>query len=269
MKRWRNRTPWRTFPARLLLLLIPLQLYPVRTVAQSTSVTTTEEADQISIRPMACPLKMTGGFLGYFFGYEHAGHEWTDSWQRDRIRDPENYSLAEYVPLGDPYYIESRDGEARWYEPRILVRCTITEVWSRGHIIASRASYKVVANGGNVVECGSGGGTGGTELMPATEPYSPEYDPYMSSDSYAGDGGACGGDSEAGTDGSTGTSTGSGTQYQPGDSTGGETVDWGTGTGNGGTSACGDKAIVEYACIDIWVDGVGWQEWGCGYVTTC
>jgi hypothetical protein len=60
-----------------------------------------------------------------------------------------------------------------------------------------------------------------------------------------------------------------GTQYQPGDYTGGETVDWGTGTGNGGTSSCGDKAVVEYICIDIWVDGEGWVEWGCGFVTTC
>lgn len=69
--------------------------------------------------------------------------------------------------------------------------------------------------------------------------------------------------------GGTGEEGGSGTQYQPGDYTGGETVDWGTGVGNGGVSSCGDAAKVEYICIDIWVDGEGWVEWGCGYVTTC
>lgn len=62
---------------------------------------------------------------------------------------------------------------------------------------------------------------------------------------------------------------GSGTQYQPGDHTGGETVDWDTGVGTGGSSACGDDARVEYICIDIWVEGQGWVEWSCGYATTC
>lgn len=65
-------------------------------------------------------------------------------------------------------------------------------------------------------------------------------------------------------------SSGSGTQYEPGDYTGGETVDWGTGTGNGGTSVCGEAAFVEYVCIDVYNEETGaWEEWGCGYVTTC
>lgn len=61
---------------------------------------------------------------------------------------------------------------------------------------------------------------------------------------------------------------GSGTQYEPGQSTGGETVDWGSGTGNGGSSACGDSAVMEYVCIDIW-NGEQWVEWACGYATVC
>jgi hypothetical protein len=70
------------------------------------------------------------------------------------------------------------------------------------------------------------------------------------------------------SDGSSGGSTGSGTYYSPGDNTGGETVDWNTGQGNGGSSVCGGTAVVEYICIDEW-DGEKWVEWSCGYATTC
>lgn len=85
----------------------------------------------------------------------------------------------------------------------------------------------------------------------------PAYDPY------GNDGGemVCG---------NGGTSGGSGIPYDPGDHSGGETVDFGTGVGNGGSSACGAAAVVEYVCIDIW-DGERkiWVEYACGYVTTC
>lgn len=103
--------------------------------------------------------------------------------------------------------------------------------------------------------CGGGGGgsTGGTELIENVG-YAP-YDP-MVSVSGGGIAHDCG--------------SGSGTQYEPGDYTGGETVDWGTGTGNGGTSVCGEEAFVEYVCIDVYDEETGaWEEWGCGYVTTC
>lgn len=74
----------------------------------------------------------------------------------------------------------------------------------------------------------------------------------------------------SGTDAGGCAGTGSGAQYQPGDYTGGETVDWGTGQGNGGTSVCGNEAMVEYVCIDVYNEETGfWEEWGCGYVTTC
>jgi hypothetical protein len=102
--------------------------------------------------------------------------------------------------------------------------------------------------------CGGGGAgsTGGTELIENVQ-----YDPYDPMVSASADGGAA-------------YDCGSGTQYQPGDYTGGETVDWGTGEGNGGTSVCGSAAMVEYVCIDVYNEETGfWEEWGCGYVTTC
>lgn len=111
--------------------------------------------------------------------------------------------------------------------------------------------------------CNGTGGGGSTALVSVVDP---GYDPYASIEPYNADG-----DCESGTPAEGGGSTdeGSGTQYQPGDSTGGETVDWGTGVGNGGSSACGSTAIVAHICIDVWVEGVGWVEWSCGYATTC
>jgi hypothetical protein len=107
--------------------------------------------------------------------------------------------------------------------------------------------------------------TGGGQIMPPGgvdnyPAYSESYDPYAEGDTYDG---TC-----DGSGGSGGGSGGSGIQYYPGDSTGGETVSWTTGQGNGGSSACGGAAVVEYACIETW-NGGGWETWGCGYVTTC
>jgi hypothetical protein len=269
----KTRIRWRALTSAVLAVLLPFHLLPARLIGQGDSSTaveyTTPDEYQVT-RPMACPLQLTGGFLGFFFGYEHAGHEWTDQWQRDRVLDPVNHSLAEYVPAGDPLYIVSRDDRARWYSPRLTVRCTVTEWWSRGRIVRARDSYKVIGHGGNVVECGSGGGGTSRELAEHTDPYASSYDPYAAAD-YSGGGGTCSGMEDSTDSGGTGgTSTGSGTPYQPGDYTGGETVDWGTGEGNGGTSVCGDKAMVEYVCIEIYNEETGfWEEWGCGYVTTC
>lgn len=113
----------------------------------------------------------------------------------------------------------------------------------------------VLVRRGSTGEGGCGGSSGGdTELIAALD-YDP-YDPVMYEAAAAG--GSC-----------TETESG-GTQYQPGDYTGGETVDWGTGEGNGGTSVCGNQAMVEYVCIDVYNEETGfWEEWGCGYVTTC
>lgn len=85
------------------------------------------------------------------------------------------------------------------------------------------------------------------------------YDPYGGPDDGGGlEDGDCGGSGGGRT----------GKQYQPGDYTGGETVDWKTGQGNGGSSSCGAEAVVEYVCIEEW-DGEKWVPWECGYATTC
>lgn len=85
------------------------------------------------------------------------------------------------------------------------------------------------------------------------------YDPYSDGD----DGSMPCGESDSG-------GTASGVQFYPGDNTGGETVDWNSGKGNGGKSACGAAAVVEYVCFDTWnEEKQQFEEWGCGYVTTC
>lgn len=124
----------------------------------------------------------------------------------------------------------------------------------RGHALVPRdpINRPVLVRRGDL-SWGCGGSSGGTELIEHVE-----YDPYNPMISASDDGsGSC-------------AETGSGTQYEPGDSTGGETVDWGSGEGNGGTSVCGNQAMVEYACIDVYNYETGaWEEWSCGYVTTC
>jgi len=86
-----------------------------------------------------------------------------------------------------------------------------------------------------------------------------EYDPYDPANQDDG----CGGEGGGGWGGS-------GTQFEEGDHTGGETVDWNTGKGNGGVSACGQNATVELSCIEMWNDKKQkWDIYSCGYVTTC
>ena len=87
-----------------------------------------------------------------------------------------------------------------------------------------------------------------------------EYDPYEESSPEPG----------IYCPGNGGGGEGSGISYQPGDTTNGESVDWYTGKGNGGVSACGDKAVVEFACLDFYNEKTGnWDLYLCGYVTTC
>jgi hypothetical protein len=129
--------------------------------------------------------------------------------------------------------------------------------WGIGKVLSFEGTVWRV--GDDDVACGGGGGGGrggtGGELV---EVVGYDYDPYDPGVSL--DGGDC----------ESGGSTGTGTQYEPGDYTGGETVDWGTGIGNGGTSACGEEAMVEYVCIDTYNEETGeWEKWGCGFVTTC
>jgi hypothetical protein len=123
-----------------------------------------------------------------------------------------------------------------------------------GHFYGKNYTGPIVPNP-DYEDPDSGGG-GGTKCGPNT--FYAEYDPYAPDDE-----GDCPDASESG-------SGGSGTEYHPGDSTGGETVDWGTGIGNGGQSACGTAAVVEYVCIWIWNDvGQKYDLYSCGYATTC
>lgn len=90
--------------------------------------------------------------------------------------------------------------------------------------------------------------------------YRADYSPYSN--------GARRNDAESCDD--DGNGSGEGTQYEPGDNTGGETVNWGDGTGTGKPSDCGARAVVEYICLDVYNEVTGdWEEWTCGYATTC
>lgn len=110
---------------------------------------------------------------------------------------------------------------------------------------------------------GGGGGSGGGGVPIRNSVSGPSYDPY---DEVGGSDEGC--DSNSGDGSGGGGDSGSGTQFGEGDYTGGETVDWGTGTGNGGTSECGTAAQVRYVCIDVYIDGE-WRDYACGWATTC
>jgi hypothetical protein len=161
------------------------------------------------------------------------------------------------------YYAPARNNVLLACDGRYVFRNNVIRVWT-GHFYGKLYNGPIVRNP-EYEDCedGGGGGGAGTQLIAVTgDAYDP-YDPQFSTSEVNGDSSNCG---SAPT---SGTTTGSGTQYEPGDNTGGETVDWGTGVGNGGESACGDTAIVQYVCIDYWVKGVGWVEWSCGYATAC
>lgn len=134
--------------------------------------------------------------------------------------------------------------------PEIHVRCTAKDHYFLGKLISVTEDYEPVQFFGTVVECSSG--SGDRRLLIDDDAYDPYYGGAGCSETSSGSGGG----------------SGSGTQFGPGDSTDGETVDWKTGVGNGGSSVCGSKAIVEYVCIDILTED-GWVEWSCGFATTC
>lgn len=132
-----------------------------------------------------------------------------------------------------------------WNESGTYINVRRAIEWDRGSATITRWGRDSDSNGG-----GSCDGMDANTRRVYYDPYSEEPQ-------------SC-----TGGDGSGSGGGGSGTQYYPGDSTGGETVDWGTGRGNGGVSKCGASAVVEYICIDYW-DGQRWVEWSCGYATTC
>lgn len=125
-----------------------------------------------------------------------------------------------------------------------------------GHLYGKNYTGSIVRNPDYEDPNGGAGGTkcdGPKTLYAIYDPYSPEDDEDCDTGDVAGGGG-----------------DGSGTQFEPGDNTEGETVDWGTGVGNGGVSACGSAAVVDYVCIYYWNDsGQKWDLFACGYATTC
>ena len=217
--------------------------------------------------PTTCPLYLRGGLPGWLFGIPHAGHRWTAAWDRGEVLSPDHararyhpQSYDGYASYGKGDYIEAYYSDARWYKPQIDVKCTAVDHYFAGRWIGRDESYDPYKYYGTVEECTRSSGSGGTPLIDDSgyDIYSPDYGSYSCKEI---PGGSSGSEGEG--------STGSGTQYGPGDSTGGETVNWSTGVGDGGGSVCGAAAVVEYVCIDIYYEGVGWVEWGCGYVTSC
>jgi len=176
------------------------------------------------------------------------------------VLDPVNYSLATYRPtswngfaVDKGNYIVSYDHDARWYGAMLEIKCTATWIYFLGHVIGVTDLYKIVGHFGMVEECSAGPNAAYMDDT-AYDPYSPDW----------GTSGGCSGQS------GSGGGAGSGTQYQPGDNTGGETVDWHTGIGNGGESACGQAATVELVCVDVWNDRTQkWDQYACGYATSC
>jgi len=137
------------------------------------------------VRPATCPINLHGGLVGWLLGYPNGGYTWTAEWSRYRVPDLADYSHAEYHPdsydgytSGRGDYITSRDGEARWYQPELYVRCTATDKYFMGHIISTTERYSVLANRGEIVVCR---GTTGL-LDEPTGDYgggpSAAYDPY-------------------------------------------------------------------------------------------
>lgn len=201
-----------------------------------------------------CDLRLPPRFAYPFAGgIETAGVQFLTSWQSFVLTAPRP-SLNWYHAIPDRHPI-SVDGDHRWDDAAVRVHCYV--VRNPYGLIHHRDP---VATGGVVRRLPSACQGGTDDFAPIT---SDAYDPY--GDGEPGPGSDC---ESTGSEGA-GESGASGTQYEPGDATGGETVDWATGRGNGGQSVCGDQAVVEYLCIDVWVDDVGWVVWSCGFATTC
>lgn len=165
------------------------------------------------------------------------------------------------------FYQNAYTRDNRYYAPaggEVLLACdgnyvannVFIRLWV-GYLYGKLYNGPIVRNP-NFTACSEGGSTSGNTAR-RSDLYEDDYDPYEPAWGYQ--------ECEGGTDGASEGS--GGTQYEPGDYTNGETVDWETGVGTGKPSACGADAKVEYICIEVWVDGVGWVEWSCGYATTC
>jgi hypothetical protein len=209
-------------------------------------------------RDFPCEYGLSARFYEHY-GVEFEGYMFLTDWVSKRSDFPLP-SWNWYRPLPNRSLI-SNDGKARWDNAEIQVHC-----WVYRRLYVLRIHRDVVAAMGQLVELCEDDWR--IDLRREDSDYdgdgsrlgSSRYDPYASSWGYEE---FCSDNNDGGA------GNGSGTQYYPGDYTGGETVDWETGVGNGGTSSCGETAKVEIICIDVWVEGVGWVEWSCGYATTC
>lgn len=225
----------------LLALMFGQQVQVVQAQQEQTVVVVSPDEYWV-VRPATCPIHLRGGLFGWLSGYPHAGFEWTAEWTRYRIPNQTDYSHAEYHPASyDGYaqgkgdYITSLDGDARWYEPELYVRCTATDKFFLGHIISVTELYSVLDNRGEVVVCrgrttlldepvgdypGGGGGPDAT------------YDPYNQFE---------------------GSSTGCESQSS-------------SGGGGGGTAVCHD----EYVYVEVSYDaGATWEVIWEGYAQVC
>jgi hypothetical protein len=216
---------------------------------------TTEE--YVEIRPWVCPYALSPGYRWnpYGFPQEYEGRRYwfPNEWRQSLIGT--GASEANYWAYPNPDPLDDTR-ELQWVGAGHRQKCTV-ETRTRNGRTSTTYHFKQLAEYGYLRRVFSGDDECGGDAGLDHEIYDAGYDPTQS-------GGTCGGD------GGGEESGGSGIQYQPGDYTGGETVSWEDGTGNGGTSVCGDQAKVEYICIDVYNEETGsWEEWSCGYATTC
>ncbi len=252
----------------LLALLLVIPVIPHGTHAQTGSYETSVEGSGYEdmyvgeFRDVPCEYSFSARFYSYY-GVEFEGQMFMTQWRSKLGLD------RAPLPSWNWYYaypmrtVVSNNGKYRWEDAEIQVHCW---VYRAMYVITHHRDH--VASLGRLVELCEGDwkrdvrredgyyddGDDGSRLG------SSKYDPYSSSWGVTD---FCADDNDGGGGGAGGT------QYYPGDYTNGETVGWSDGVGTGGYSACGQDAKVEYICIDVWVDGVGWVEWSCGYATMC
>lgn len=206
----RSRTP---LPPLLLCLFLSLPGIASGLHGQADDETIPVSPDEYSeVRPATCPMTLRGGFTGFVFGYPHAGHEWTANWSRIAVLSAV-YDLADYQPQAyDGHrYIVSRDGEARWYDPRIRVRCTATYHYAFGQLQRVSIRYRTVQNFGTVMETGACGGTVDPSIAEPLgaetyDPYDPAPGPVVTALSGTECDGGSGGDGDSGDTGGGGAS---------------------------------------------------------------
>jgi hypothetical protein len=221
------------------------------------------EAQRYGEWDVPCDLQLGPRFSRpYNHGVIYERKEFLTSWQSASSAFPlPSYNWYNATPNPDPV---STDGTAYWDNAGVKVHCWV----ERNPYVTVNHRHPVDYRGfvrSRSGECiGGSGGTGDDGSIGDNAAYgSTEYDPY---DSGLPEDESCSG----GTGGTGEEDSGSGIQFVPGDYTGGETIDWETGIGNGGTSVCGDLAQVEFICIDTWnAVTEEWETWSCGYATTC